>query len=571
MLLRQLLYRCEIRFLPVIASHWLKLESTPNYEELIRLICSRLLDQKTLPAYLKSAEGAEILPWLSRLMAKSGQEPAEQFEEAAGHFRVAGIEKILREKMWLTPISATEKLYYRGLIFRENRIVDGILQECYILPEDLQKLLASFINTGYSAAVDLPPIIIRPAIPSETVKVAEPDKKLPDVISLAAGLKRDGKEVRIPGLELSPEYKRFLRMLLHDGGLFPKDGDADPEAIRRFLVRNRTAARIRLCTVWRRSAGYDELSETPELTVLTPPAYDPADCRGFILRLLCSLETDTWWSINGLINGIKAKYPQFLRSRFAEGSWQINDKDGNDLHGNSSWFQLEGAYLRFLLSGPLQWLGITRLSYAETGQPPAAFRIDGDGIFLLRESESETISEEILNRPNSEIDTPKISGDGVITCTNRVPRYFRFMAVRYCGIADYKKNDITVFRVTPSGLNQAEANGLSCSAFLTLLQRFSRNNVPPSLARMLNTRESLSAPATIYSATILTIPNKAVLEELLETSRLEKWILQQINPTSLLIDPKGIGEIRRFLMEKEIFVDVQDSGNQAAGLFAGYK
>ena len=60
----------------------------------------------------------------------------------------------------------------------------------------------------------------------------------------------------------------------------------------------------------------------------------------------------------------------------------------------------------------------------------------------------------------------------------------------------------------------------------------------------------------IYSATILTVPDEAILTELLNTSRLEKWILQQINPTSILIDPKGIPEIRRFLMERELFVDV---------------
>ena len=74
---------------------------------------------------------------------------------------------------------------------------------------------------------------------------------------------------------------------------------------------------------------------------------------------------------------------------------------------------------------------------------------------------------------------------------------------------------------------------------------------------MLDSSEIKALPATIYNATILTIPNETVFAELLNTPRFEKWILQQINLTSLVIDPKGIGEIRRFLMEHEIFVDIQ--------------
>ena len=73
---------------------------------------------------------------------------------------------------------------------------------------------------------------------------------------------------------------------------------------------------------------------------------------------------------------------------------------------------------------------------------------------------------------------------------------------------------------------------------------------------MLSAPENASKMAMIYSATILTVPDEGILADLLDTSRLEKWILQQINPTSILIDPKGIPEIRRFLMERELFVDV---------------
>ena len=74
---------------------------------------------------------------------------------------------------------------------------------------------------------------------------------------------------------------------------------------------------------------------------------------------------------------------------------------------------------------------------------------------------------------------------------------------------------------------------------------------------MLSSGEKTIIPATIYNATVLTVPQPEILTDLLNTSRLEKWILQQINENSLMIDPKGIDEFRRYLMEKEIFVDIQ--------------
>ena len=130
------------------------------------------------------------------------------------------------------------------------------------------------------------------------------------------------------------------------------------------------------------------------------------------------------------------------------------------------------------------------------------------------------------------------------------------MAARYCDIDSFK-GDTLILRITPASLMRAENNGLSRASFLSLLKRFTGNRLPNTLERMLVPSEQKVLPATIYTATILTIPNEVVFSELLDTPRMEKWILQQINRTSILIDPKGIGEIRRFLMEREVFVDIQ--------------
>ena len=121
MLLRQSLYRTEVRLLPVIAGYWVRLNTTPNYEELIRILCEKMLDPKSLRRVLSEGSDPSLASALHRLSDNDGQETAESFEEAFGPMRIAGIDKILREKYWKNPISVTEQLYYRGLIFRESR------------------------------------------------------------------------------------------------------------------------------------------------------------------------------------------------------------------------------------------------------------------------------------------------------------------------------------------------------------------------------------------------------------------------------------------------------------------
>ena len=559
MLLRQLLYRTETRLLPVIAGFWIRPETKPDYEELIRILCERMLDPMVLQKMLTGSESRDLTAGLRRLSEHHGQEPADTFEAACGPMRSAGTDRILREKYWKTPVSATEKLFYRGLIFRENRSVSGELKECYILPDDLRAHISSIIeDLSMSAETRDDPFIARPAAPSETACVLPLRDDIPDLFTLAAALTRDGREFSIPGADISEEQKRFIKMLLTENGSFTAENEADPERIRTFLIQNRTAAKLELLRAWRNSDTYDELSENKGfLSVIDPPDYDRKAPRTIILRYLADLPANTWWSLSGFTAAVKRAAPDFLRGSFSGDRGQIRDADGNDLSGIGSWFQLEGAYIRFILFGPLRWLGITQTAFEDKeNQSPGAFRITLEGLFYLMESAEPEISPSILAKPNLEQSSPNIAADGAITCSSKVPRYFRYTTARCCEI-ERLKGDICTFRLTPNSLKAAEKAGISRESFLALLRRFTGKALPPTLERMLSSGEKTIIPATIYNATILTVPQPEILTDLLNTSRLEKWILQQINENSLMIDPKGIDEFRRYLMEKEIFVDIQ--------------
>ena len=102
MLLRQMLYRTETRLLPVIAGFWLRSEIRSDYEELIRILCERMLDSVILKKMLTGSEGRDLTSGLRSLSEHQGQEEAEAFESLFGAMRIAGTDRILREKYWKT-------------------------------------------------------------------------------------------------------------------------------------------------------------------------------------------------------------------------------------------------------------------------------------------------------------------------------------------------------------------------------------------------------------------------------------------------------------------------------------
>ena len=98
------------------------------------MLCDRMTDPAVLNNKLNDPNAKEFHQPLRLLLNNCNIEPAEDFESLFGGFRIAGMDKIFREKMWKQPISVTEKLWYHGLIFREIRVIDNEMKDCYILP-----------------------------------------------------------------------------------------------------------------------------------------------------------------------------------------------------------------------------------------------------------------------------------------------------------------------------------------------------------------------------------------------------------------------------------------------------
>jgi hypothetical protein len=136
-----------------------------------------------------------------------------------------------------------------------------------------------------------------------------------------------------------------------------------PEAIRRFLESQRPQALYILTQAWRGSMEFNELRMLRGLEFEGTWTNDPADTRERVIELVNTLAGDDWMDLSEFVSAAKQKDPDFQRSGGEYDSWFIREsRTGEYLKGFESWDRVEGALLRFYITGLLYWLGLVELT-----------------------------------------------------------------------------------------------------------------------------------------------------------------------------------------------------------------
>src|SRR6266540_3093198 len=134
------LLKQDIGHLRIIAELWgLELDATDSDAALEELSDSLL--KPGLLAELIDALSPEANSAIDALVSSGGRIPWPTFTRKYGDIREAGAGKRDREKLYLQPTSATEILYYRGLVARAFFDTKKGAQEFAYTPDDLLSLL----------------------------------------------------------------------------------------------------------------------------------------------------------------------------------------------------------------------------------------------------------------------------------------------------------------------------------------------------------------------------------------------------------------------------------------------
>ena len=522
--LRYTLRRADLGLLKIIASAWGIggdfADARSAADELAGAMSRRSRLERVISSLTPEARAA-----LVALRQNGGKIPWQEFLRRFGEFREMGAGRREREKPHLNPISPVEVLWYSGLIGRAFLpTARGPVEFAYIPDE----LLALMPPAEQAAEAE---VLGRPALPREHSFPQAADARILDHITTFLAAVRGG----LPADEAPdrPHWRCTLAQMhafAFSAGLLTPENDVDAEAARRFLGASPGSALLMLWDGWL-NGSFNDLRLMPGVTPEGAWQNDPRQARSAVIGWVAALPPREWWSISAFIAAVRDRYPDFQRPLPGDyDSWYFRDAEGNLLHGWEAWEQVDGALLRFLLTGPMHWLGALDLASPQKGAPPTAFRISEWGVALLK-NEAPHLPPE--NAPLA------IRSDGRITAPPRAPRSARYQIARFADWEGFGRGGYR-FRLSAAAMRRAQAQGLKPAHVLALLRQYARV-VPPSITRAVANWEERGSEATLAETVVLRVRDPQILQKL-RSGKARRFLGDVLSPVAV--------EVRRGAEEK---------------------
>jgi hypothetical protein len=273
----------------------------------------------------------------------------------------------------------------------------------------------------------------------------------------------------------------------------------------------------------------------------------PQVIRQAVLKALRRQTAGAWLDVAVFCAEIQTSNPDFMRANGAFTADQVRAASTGAFIGDfTHWSEVEGAYIRYLLLGPLHWLGVTALGTLPRQEQPGVVRVTSAGQALLNGQEPRTPPE------NARI-TQK-SG-GIFICPPRTPRRARYLLAR---MAEWLPGDGASFsyRVTPAALASARQQSLHTRHLVSLLKTYAANPPSPAFVRALTHWEEQGVQAGIHPALLLQTSSPEVMQQIMRSAA-ARFISSQVGPTAAVIQPGAAEKLCAALLDLGLLADVK--------------
>ena len=325
-----------------------------------------------------------------RTLAKSqGWQAADKFTRVYGELEVMGDEQLKATEPWHNPQNLTELLYYSGLI---GRGFEGEGPEAYriiYIPSDILDQIPLSAEDESEGDILIPYV----QAPSRREVQDSTDEFLNDVGSVigclaGAPMLLEGQDLAQPDaarlqarLLAPPDTPQLVvrrALLLHvlnqlellkgekqkDGPLFVA---LKRNRVNDFLNLTRHDQRRQLWEAWRDSPDWDDLERVPALELHNRERWKhnphPQATRDAFLRYCRILQSTRWYDLADLVDFLREHMPDFQRPAGNYDNWYMrNRKAGRFVKGFEDWDLMDGELARFLLLGPMVWLGALKVA-----------------------------------------------------------------------------------------------------------------------------------------------------------------------------------------------------------------
>jgi len=472
---------------------------------------------------------------LGDLLIHDGKIPYFHFVRRYGEPRPMGPSRREREKPWLTPENVTEGLYYRGLIVRAFDQTPAGALEVITIPGDLRGLLpqpeVGVAPPGHAVAPPrrlMSPHAIAPDDAATLIAYLRLRKTSARDWLVNAPVETIDRHLRYHD---QPSYRALLAHLLYEIHLIDDDEllTAVTTQVNREMARPwLEAARIHqvrsLAEAWLKSDTWNDLAFTPGIEADHWPN-DPRVARDGVLAALREVPVEIWWSIDGLIDSVKQNNPDFQRPGGDYSGWYLRDHySGDIMSGFEYWDSIEGALIRFIIEGPMRWLGLARVARG-------AFLLTPAGLALLGRADW----------PSDPDPSPRIRVDeqGVVSVPVELSRYDRTQIARFAAwisapapaLGDRPDTSAYQYRLTPQALRRVAPEGVTIvQHIIPFLQKLSGQGVPANVVKMLENWHENPREVVVEDVVVIKARDLAAYDRLRRSERINKWLGPQIGP-----------------------------------------
>ena len=549
--LRQSLLDADLSHLRAIAETWQLQLSAPDDRQALDQLVEALLASDLLQNLkdLLASEEIEALIWLDN---QGGQEAWGHFTRKFGEVRDVGAGMLEREAPHRSPVSTAERLWYKGLIGRGFFESDQGPREYAYLPQEVEELSLPALNPD-RIGPSSEPVQFRIAAPREIEEKIPSNLDILNHITTMLAAARIGIDPQKHLPEVQEQEYDFYARLLTNSRLLAGSQKAQPEAIQKFFELSKGEKLAACWRAWKTDSSRLELSLGGGFEIEGEIEVDLPAIRAMILTYLDQIETASWVSLESFISRIKDLDPDFLRLGGDYEAWFIRDiESGEQLRGFASWDNVEGELIRFVVTGPLHWLGIVDLGAPDEDSLPLGFS--------LTELFPAFIEGEAADLTESEDELVQIRSKGEIRIPESVPYAVRYQVARFCDWGEYKA-DAYLYSISPVSLGRAEKQGLKVAHLMTILKNHTEN-IPPNITSALQRWKKGGLEVHISPKTIMRLGSPEVLKAL-QRSPAERFIEEQLGPTVVVIRPGSAEKIAQALMELGFLVDWDDqAGSQ---------
>jgi len=508
-------------------------------------LAAAMRDPGRLAERLETLPG-EALQALESLAGGEGRMPWAVFVRRHGEMREMGPGRRDRENPHLDPVSTTESLFYNGLLARAFFDTPDGPQEFAYIPDDLFKIInrgerkerrekdknfsALSANSAVKEIGSAP--LGRLAAPKERARVLPAsDRLLDDAATLLAALRMDRQPPETPvPVNTAGDFLRAAGILAGN--------DPVAEKVKPFLEMPRGEALSMLAAAWQKSETFNELRQVPGLICEGEWTNAPLAARRFLLALLEAIPKDKWWSLPAFVLAVREKHPDFQRPAGDYDSWFVKRAaDGIYLRGFEHWDEVDGALVRYLVTGPMAWLGMADLATPEESEIVTAFRIKF----------------RVPGAKFHETGKLNVASQGKITVPQSLPRAARYQIARFCEWDESKPEEYR-YRVTTASLKKAAGQGLKVGQLLSLLAKNAAAEIPPAFVKSLKRWELNGTEARVEVQTVLRVSRPEALEEL-RKSKAGRFLGEILGPTAVVVKPGAGAKVLAALAELPLLAE----------------